>query len=433
MRHADDRPDTLPDNVPDGVSRRRFVRWMTGAGAFACGAASVAGSAAASAQSRRILGLNLPDTLVRLLPADAVNIADSLQIIARLEREADALRLPLSPLWPSRAMGVGAVPTDISALYAVGMPRLVALIDRGERRAPALAERAGALLARLHHAERTPASAWLVQGTDQTALSLDTLDYTLDDALGATEGIAGAENGTVADAPYSFPEPPAGGAAAPPIALPPVETPAPTVPQGTAVAAPTALLRSTRFGELAEEYAALFATATLRSERSEAVEFHLQMLRRYRERYQAVSTRTGVPWFVIGTTHGLEASYNFRAHLHNGDYPLNARTRQVPANRPSVWAPPSDWDSSAIDALRHTGLAGQSDWSLPRILHRLEAYNGFGYRSRRVASPYLWSFSNHYERGKFVADGRWSASARSQQCGAGLLIKLLADAGDIRF
>lgn len=67
------------------------------------------------------------------------------------------------------------------------------------------------------------------------------------------------------------------------------------------------------------------------------------------------------------------------------------------------------------------------------MLYRLEGFNGFGYRSRGVATPYLWSFSNHYDRGKFVADGHWSADARSHQCGSALLLKILSDSGDIDF
>jgi lysozyme family protein len=138
-----------------------------------------------------------------------------------------------------------------------------------------------------------------------------------------------------------------------------------------------------------------------------------------------------VPWFFIAVTHALESSFNFRAHLHNGDFPLSSRTRQVPAGRPLKWLPPSDWESSAVDALRLMGFAGQGDWSLERTLYRLEAYNGFGYRRIGVPTPYLWSFSQHYDRGKFVADGKFSRTARSQQCGAAVMLKLLDEAGEI--
>jgi peptidoglycan hydrolase-like protein with peptidoglycan-binding domain len=43
-----------------------------------------------------------------------------------------------------------------------------------------------------------------------------------------------------------------------------------------------------------------------------------------------------------------------------------------------------------------------------------------------VPSPYLWSFSNHYTRGKYVADGRFSPTAVSQQVGAAVLLKQLS-------
>jgi hypothetical protein len=74
-----------------------------------------------------------------------------------------------------------------------------------------------------------------------------------------------------------------------------------------------------------------------------------------------------------------------------------------------------------------------STWNLERILYELEGYNGWGYRlyHPHVKSPYLWSFSNHYTRGKYVADGTWSDTARSQQCGAAVIIKRLEQKGDI--
>jgi lysozyme family protein len=61
------------------------------------------------------------------------------------------------------------------------------------------------------------------------------------------------------------------------------------------------------------------------------------------------------------------------------------------------------------------------------MLYRLEAYNGFGYRRKGVPSPYLWSFCNLYERGKYVADGQYDPNAVSKQCGAGVMLKKLKD------
>lgn len=191
--------------------------------------------------------------------------------------------------------------------------------------------------------------------------------------------------------------------------------------------------RATSFTALKAEYADYFSSVALRADRSELANWHKRVLIEYRPRYEAVASETGVPWFFIGAIHGLEASYNFRAHFHNGDFPLSARTRQVPANRPVNWREPYRWEASAKDALQLMNFSGKSDWTLERTLYRLEAYNGFGYRRRGIPSPYLWSFSNHYDQGKFVSDGRWNPAARSQQCGAATIMKLLLDDGAISF
>ena len=189
--------------------------------------------------------------------------------------------------------------------------------------------------------------------------------------------------------------------------------------------------RARDFAGLKDEYAAMFASIAVRPERNDLARWHLAALRQFRRRYESVTRATDVPWFFVGLTHGLEASYNFRAHFHNGDAPLSQRTRQVPAGRPKTWNAPYDWEASAVDALKLMGFAGATDWSLERTLYRLEAYNGFGYRKLGVPTPYLWSFSTHYETGKFVADGSFNARARSQQCGAATTLKLLTEAGEV--
>lgn len=127
-------------------------------------------------------------------------------------------------------------------------------------------------------------------------------------------------------------------------------------------------------------------------------------------------------WF--DNAQALEGSFNFKGHLHNGD-PLTARTAQVPKGRPKKWNPPSDWESSAVDALTMKGYASQTDWSLERALYRFESYNGWGYRGIDIGSPYLWSFSKHYTKGKYVKDGKYDPSAISKQCGATVMLKAL--------
>lgn len=182
--------------------------------------------------------------------------------------------------------------------------------------------------------------------------------------------------------------------------------------------------------QLRQGYIDLWAIAQIDPARAGAVAWHRAKLLNGRQRYLEVEARTGAPWWFVGIVHALEASFNFAGHLHNGD-PLTARTVQVPRGRPSQWNPPSDWVSSAVDAIAHDGHANLADWGVAETLYRFERYNGFGYRSKGIHSPYLWSFSNHYRRGKYVADGRYDPNAVSKQCGAAAMLKALTTAGDV--
>jgi lysozyme family protein len=184
------------------------------------------------------------------------------------------------------------------------------------------------------------------------------------------------------------------------------------------------------FEALKAEYEELWASCRIRPERADSVAWHRAKLLQNRPRYEQVSAATGAPWQFIGAVHALEASFNFQGHLHNGD-PLGARTVNVPANRPPRWNPPNDWLSSAIDAITFEGFAGQSDWSIARILFRFESYNGFSYRTKGINSPYLWSFSTQYSKGKFVRDHVYDANAISAQCGAAVMLKALQLGGEM--
>jgi len=200
------------------------------------------------------------------------------------------------------------------------------------------------------------------------------------------------------------------------------------VPKPAAAAAPRTPLNSKKFAELSQEYLRFFDQCTPRQQFMPNVVFHVKRIRQGKPTYDLVESATGVPWMFVGIVHGMEAGFNFSSHLHNGD-PLTARTVQVPKGRPTTGTPPFTWLDSAIDALRFEKLHLVTDWSVPHMLFLLEGYNGFGYRSRGVASPYLWSFSNVYDKGKFVADGKFDPNAVSKQCGAALMLKaILSDA-----
>jgi lysozyme family protein len=76
------------------------------------------------------------------------------------------------------------------------------------------------------------------------------------------------------------------------------------------------------------------------------------------------------------------------------------------------------------------GLHQVGSWSLARVLHEFERYNGMGYRRMGKATPYLWSFSNLYEKGRYVREHEYDPEAVSKQCGAALMIKTLVDQGE---
>jgi len=183
--------------------------------------------------------------------------------------------------------------------------------------------------------------------------------------------------------------------------------------------------------KLRQEYQDLFSTCTINSDKKSAVTVIHDKIVANRTRYEQVQQVTKVPWFVVAMIHSLEGSLNFKTHLHNGD-PLTARTVHVPKGRPPG-TPPFKWEDSAIDALQFDGLSSTPKWPLAVILFKLEGFNGFGYRTRHpeVLTPYLWSFTNHYSKGKFTSDGKFDSSAVSKQCGAAAILKSLIAGGDV--
>jgi lysozyme family protein len=146
-----------------------------------------------------------------------------------------------------------------------------------------------------------------------------------------------------------------------------------------------------------------------------------------RARYEAAAKTAGkTPWFVVGLIHCMEADFSFKTHLHNGDS-LNARTRNEPSGRPIFGGPPFGWEESAADALAYDGFDKVIAWDLVTVLNELERYNGLGYRKYHpeTPSPYLWSGSNHYTAGKYVADGSFSETAVSSQIGCAPVLSML--------
>jgi lysozyme family protein len=190
--------------------------------------------------------------------------------------------------------------------------------------------------------------------------------------------------------------------------------------------------------ELREEYERLYKTASVKADKVETMRWYANKIQKNQGRYEAVSAITKVPWHVIAAIHHLESSADFGTHLHNGD-PLSARTVHVPAGRPKTHAAPFTWEESAIDALGYDGATGIKNWDLATTLWFCEMYNGSGYRTGSgratvppMRSPYLWSYTDQYISGRYVADGKFDANAVSGQAGCVSIWKTLEARGLIK-
>lgn len=144
---------------------------------------------------------------------------------------------------------------------------------------------------------------------------------------------------------------------------------------------------------------------------------------KYKEVADTLNKKHGstIPWQFIGVIHKLEGDCDFRTHLHNGDS-LRRRTVNVPAGRPKTGTPPFGWVESAIDALEMRNIFHVDKWPMERICYELEGYNGWGYVYHDIPSPYLWSGSNIYTKGKYTSDGHWDSEHVSQQIGAMVIL-----------
>ena len=179
---------------------------------------------------------------------------------------------------------------------------------------------------------------------------------------------------------------------------------------------------------LKKEYLRLFNDAVIAADRRPEIEKNTSDIVQNRNRYEAVSARTNVPWYAIAVIHLLESSLRFDRHLHNGD-PLTARTVHVPAGRPLAGEPPFAWEDSAADAIQDYIRGGWNDWSIPGLLIFWERTNGMAYRNRGVRSPYVWACTSLYTKGRFVADGRFDAEAVAPHCGGAAILKRLVELG----
>lgn len=133
----------------------------------------------------------------------------------------------------------------------------------------------------------------------------------------------------------------------------------------------------------------------------------LRRIEQYRLLYGSVKQKTGIPVIVIGTIHYLEANNSFSMSIRDGSKLIG-----------------KDWVDDAVSVLTPYSLVS-GNWDVGVSLWMMERYNGFGYRKRGINTPYLWSGTDLYKKGKFVRDGVFDPEAVSKQVGGAVVIRML--------
>lgn len=139
-----------------------------------------------------------------------------------------------------------------------------------------------------------------------------------------------------------------------------------------------------------------------------------------KDKYLSVEKATGVPWKFIACMHYRESTLDFTKYLGNGQ-PLNRVTTWVPRGR----GPFKSWEAGAIDALRYDKIDKRDLSTYAKMCQYLEVVNGLGYRNKGIYSPYVWSGTNWYTRGKYVSDGKYNPFFVDKQLGVAVVLKEL--------
>ncbi len=160
---------------------------------------------------------------------------------------------------------------------------------------------------------------------------------------------------------------------------------------------------------------------TLTDSMKSEIEKVKQIFEENKDKYEAVEEATGIPAELVAAIHYREGSCNFDTYLHNGE-PLGQTTTLVPKD---VYF--EDWTEAAIDALLNHGgdISQLEEGNLDSYLYYAECYNGLGYSYRDIASPYVWSGTDKYTGGMFVADGVFDGSYKDTRPGVAVIMKEL--------
>lgn len=172
-------------------------------------------------------------------------------------------------------------------------------------------------------------------------------------------------------------------------------------------------------------------TAKINPHYSIALDTDVSLYLKLAPRYQKITVmrKNGVPASVLFCLHQRESSGSFLCHPHEGS-PLTHRTRYVPKGRLPHPDPPYTFEQSAEDAYYVCDRLDRIAWhDMVGALQGIESFNGLGYQKFHpgVPSPYLWSGTTIYSRGKYTGDGKFDQHAIDGQLGAAAILKRMKE------
>lgn len=199
----------------------------------------------------------------------------------------------------------------------------------------------------------------------------------------------------------------------------------------------------TDIGKLKARNAQRWANMHIRANR--IPEFHATAARLCaadaKARYQGVTDRLIelgmqlVPWWFIAVVSEREygGPPRWDRQLGQGDHLDHISTHDPKGRGPFLphstdVTPGHDaWTRCCLDALIQCGpyAAKWTDWSPGGVLTLWEEYNGLGYANMGVPSAYVWSGTNQYVSGKYIADHVYRASAVDVQEGCAPIFAMM--------
>ena len=161
------------------------------------------------------------------------------------------------------------------------------------------------------------------------------------------------------------------------------------------------------------------ATEDLTPQQQKDMEQFIKRWDANKARYEKVAETSGVPAKLIASLHWRESTGSFGTYLHQGD-PLGKQAVNEPANIPifKEWEPAAEHALGMKNGIRDAYKIDANTTDEVALASYAERYNGLGYFNyRAMASPYVFSGTDQYKKGKYVGDGDWDGNHKDSQLG----------------